>query len=124
MKIVLDDDPDYYYEGRAMVDEWASEELNSLITIKLRVNPYKKKKRMTVVSRDVTGKAVIICNNLRQHVIPLVKTSTKMKITYDGTTIDAEAGSHIFDFFLKEGENEFTVQGNGTIAFEYQEGSL
>lgn len=40
--IVLDDDPDYYYEGRLAVTSWASEPGNSIITIAYNVDPYKR----------------------------------------------------------------------------------
>ena len=41
MKMRLEDDPDYYYEGRFTVGNWESESWNSSITISYSVKPYK-----------------------------------------------------------------------------------
>jgi len=41
MRAVLEDDPDYYYEGRFTVNSWKSEKNWSKITIDYDVNPYK-----------------------------------------------------------------------------------
>ena len=43
MKAVLEDDPNYYYEGRFTVNEWRSEEKYSTITIDYSLAPYKTK---------------------------------------------------------------------------------
>lgn len=40
-RMILDDDPDYYYEGRFTVDPWKSEESWSTISINYRLKPYK-----------------------------------------------------------------------------------
>ena len=41
LKAILEDDPEYYYEGRFEVDEWGSEDSWSTISISYNVNPYK-----------------------------------------------------------------------------------
>ena len=41
MRARLSDDPGYFYEGRFTVNEWRSEESNSVISIDYRVGPYK-----------------------------------------------------------------------------------
>lgn len=40
-KIVLEDDPTYYYEGRFVFKDWKSEANNSMITIKYQLAPYR-----------------------------------------------------------------------------------
>ena len=42
MKMVLEDDPEYYYEGRFTVDSWKSESWNSKIVINYVVGADKK----------------------------------------------------------------------------------
>lgn len=42
MRIVLEDDPGFYYEGRFSVNQWASGKTNSSITINYDVYPYKR----------------------------------------------------------------------------------
>lgn len=41
-RVILDDDPNYYYEGRLSVANWSSEKGNSTITINYMLKPYKK----------------------------------------------------------------------------------
>ena len=41
MKIILDEDPTYYYMGRVQVNEWKSDKRTSTITIEAYVEPYK-----------------------------------------------------------------------------------
>lgn len=41
MKMCLEDDAKYYYEGRFSLDEWRSESWNSSIVINYAVGPYK-----------------------------------------------------------------------------------
>lgn len=41
-KAILDDDPDWYYEGRFALNEWKSDKDWSKITINYNVGPYKK----------------------------------------------------------------------------------
>lgn len=43
LRVVLDDDPDYYYEGRLSVSDWTSGKGNSTITINYMLKPYKKR---------------------------------------------------------------------------------
>lgn len=40
-KIILEDDPGYYYVGRLSIDEWNSEPHNSLVVINYQLEPYK-----------------------------------------------------------------------------------
>ena len=42
MRVILDDDPNYFYEGRFSVSEWNSAKGNSTITINYSLSPYKK----------------------------------------------------------------------------------
>ena len=42
MQIIMDDDPNYYYEGRVVVDQWESDEITATIVISAEVMPYKQ----------------------------------------------------------------------------------
>ncbi len=44
VQIVLDDDPNYYYQGRVAVDEWASDEVTATIVLTAEVEPYKRRR--------------------------------------------------------------------------------
>ena len=42
LRAILEDDPDYFYEGRYSINEWKSDKKYSLIVIDYSVNPYKQ----------------------------------------------------------------------------------
>lgn len=42
LKITMDDDPNWYYEGRVVVDDFDSNESSATIVITAEVEPYKK----------------------------------------------------------------------------------
>lgn len=42
MRVILEDDPDYYYEGRVSLNEWRSESWNSRVTIGYMLGAYKR----------------------------------------------------------------------------------
>lgn len=44
-RIVLEDDPNWYWEGRFAVDNWRSDPSNSRIQINYQIDPYKRKFR-------------------------------------------------------------------------------
>ena len=50
MRAVLEDDSEYYYEGRFKVNRWKSDKAYSLITIDYTVAPYKKRLSPTVIN--------------------------------------------------------------------------
>lgn len=62
MKAVLEDDRDYYYEGRFKVSKWKSDKYYSTITIEYSVSPYKKRLESTVIHLPVgvTGQSYIL----------------------------------------------------------------
>ena len=41
MKMVLEDEPYYYYDGRFSLNEWKSENYNSKVVINYVLKPYK-----------------------------------------------------------------------------------
>jgi phage-related protein len=55
MKIILDDDPDFYYMGRITVSEWKASRLIGKLTIDCDCEPFKYKAQKTVVSATLDG---------------------------------------------------------------------
>lgn len=53
MRMVLDDDPNYYYEGRFAVNSWKSDRSNSTITIDYVVGPYKYETATAITTNDL-----------------------------------------------------------------------
>lgn len=126
-KITLDKDPGYYWNGRASVDEYKSNRRVRQIVVSAVVRPYKLKQEVTVVSTAIssTGKALTLKNS-RRPVCPTVScTNDNTKVVFGGSTYTFSKGDHKdLGIRLKEGDNQITVSGSGTVTFTYQEADL
>lgn len=126
-KITLDRDPEYFWEGRLIVDKYAQDKNLKQISIKATVRPYKLKQNQTVASFDLTTEEKeITLKNGRKSVVPEITcTNDNTTVIFGNVTETLSAGTHkILDIYLKEGNNILKVSGSGTITFVYQEGEL
>ena len=143
MRMKLEDDPGFYYEGRFTVNKWKSDKWYSLITINYVVNPWKKSvvgtsdpwlwdpfSFTTGVIQDyssyqVNGSATVNVVGMRQPISPTIISSTSMVVTFKGKTYNLSAGRNNFsDMIFDEGNNSLTFTGTGTITIDYTGGSL
>lgn len=125
MKIVLDDDPEYYYVGRLEVSALSKNKNIGQISIECTCEPWKYKELPTVVTQAVNGSASITLINSRKRVVPSITTTDSMTITFGGTSTIVNAGTFTIPTLeLVEGNNTVTITGTGNITFIYQEGGL
>jgi phage-related protein len=125
LRIILDDDPAFYYVGRCYVSSFTSEKGIGTISVDCDCEPYKYKLTKTVVTRAVDGTEAITLTNGRKRAVPVITTTAAMTISFGGGAWTNGAGTYtIPDLELVQGENTITVTGTGTISFEYQEGDL
>lgn len=143
MKAILEDDPNYYYEGRFSVNNWKSDKNYSLIVIDYNVEPYKKSVLSSAdpwlwdpfnfntgvirsfVNIHVDGSLTLHPVGSEQRVIPVFISSDPMTVTYLGVEYQLEAGrTQIPEIQICPGENELVFTGTGTISIEYREGEL
>lgn len=125
MKIILDEDPMFYYIGRVAIKEWKSNLRIGKVTIEVDCNPYKYKLDKTMVTETINTSKIIKIQNLRKWVIPTFAVSSQMQIEFDNKFYTANAG--VFkspEIMFKDGENSIIFRGNGTVKIEYQEGGL
>lgn len=125
LKIILDEDPDYYYIGRIEVGEWKKDKNVGEVTIKADCEPWKYKKNTTIVTQTVNGSAILLLTNQRKRAVPTITATADMSFSFNGTVTAAQAGTFIIPTLeLVEGSNSVTVSGTGIVTFEYQEGGL
>ena len=126
MKIVLDDDPNYYYVGRVNVSDYTSSKKIGNITIDVDAEPFKYKQNLTIVTRNVSGTVTVDFYNSRKTVIPKFVTNAQVQLTHNGNTYTiAGSGTHIItNIIFKQGVNTLTLTGTATVAVQYQEGDL
>lgn len=143
MRVVLEDDPGYYYEGRFSVNAWKSDSYRSSIVIDYDVGPYKKGiytsgsdwewdtfNFETSVIQDYTNMVVdgtlsvtVIADTMES--VPLITASTAMTVTFGGTTYNLVSGANVIeDIVLQNGNNPFVFTGNGFVTIEFEGGRL
>ena len=147
IKIVLDEDPAYYYEGRFQVNDWLSDKKTSTIVITGEVDPYKMEITSSVedwlwdtfnfengVIREY--KDIVVDQYLsldvigsRKRTVPVITISDAMSMSFEGVSYFLNAGTHrLTSIVLKEGVNNFqffhTVDNLATISIEFKGGSL
>lgn len=129
MRIILDDDPLYFYMGRCFIDKHTDEKGIATIDIECDCAPYRLKKDQTVSAHvlDGTAKAISLTNG-RKRAVPEVQIYTEsgsIRIEYMGSIWDLGAGVYTLpELELVEGTNVVNVTGTGTITFAWQEGDL
>lgn len=125
LKIILDDDPAFFYWGRCSVSAFTSEKNIGHVTIECDCEPYKYKVDKTVVTTAVDGTQNITLTNGRKRAVPEITTTAAMTIVFGGISTTTNAGTFIIpELELVEGDNVVTVTGTGAIVFSWQEGDL
>lgn len=124
-KIILDKDPDYYWDGRCSIDSYASDKKINKIVVKATVSPYKLKTTVTKIIVQAGNDVVKTLLNGRKTVVPTITNTAEATIIFDGNTHKINPGIHrILNIELVEGGNEVTVTSTGDVEFTYQEGDL
>lgn len=135
-KMILEDDPNYYYEGRFSVKSWSSDKDNSSINIDYNVDPFKYsvvpftntysfvQSRTIVLTEEETGCATIIPT----FVVSAVSDKISIKCTNSiGTVITKEFSSGTYtdkDYQFTGGNTTLRFVGNGSVTVIFTEGRL
>ncbi len=125
VRIILDDDPTFFYLGRCHVSSFTNEKGIGTVSVDCECEPYKYKIAKTVVTQAVNGTEVITLTNSRKRAVPVITTTAAMTIAFGDGTWTTSAGTYtIPELELVEGDNNVTVTGVGNITFTWQEGSM
>lgn len=125
VRIILDDDPTFFYLGRCYVSSFTSAKGIGTIRVECECEPYKYKLNKTVVTQAVSGTKSITLTNARKRAVPEIKTTAAMTIAFGEGIWTPSAGTFtIPELELVEGDNHVTVTGVGNITFTWTEGSM
>ena len=143
MKIILDEDKAYYYEGRCAVNSWESSKVHSIIVINAIVEPYKNERFSSLepwewdvfnfetgIVRDyrdivVDGMKELEIEGTRKPIVPTFIVKGEMKVEFNGREYQLPLGNtRILNIVIKEGKNVLTFKGNGTVSVDYRGGKL
>lgn len=128
-KITLDENPDYYFDGRVAVKSYPRDKSLRQITVEATCAPYQLKQQETVRTVQVTATAQTIqLSNEFKVATPRIKATAETIIEWDGSSMTLTPGEHqSLDFQLPAGVTELEVNttgDDGTLTITYQEGSL
>ena len=140
MKVVFDDDANFYYIGRLKVNEWSSQKSIGKLVIECVADPYKYDIQDDwlwdpfdfengYISESenipVSGSTTIVIVGKRKKTYPTITASSAMTVAYNGATYNLTEGiNKLYDMILDEGENTLTFSGSGSVLIEYTGGSL
>ncbi|MDO5361980.1 MAG: hypothetical protein Q4F03_04940 [Eubacteriales bacterium] len=142
MRVILDDDPSFYYFGRCTVNDFKTDKRTGTIQIDVDAEPYKNEINSAgqkclwdsfsfrygiihVSEITVNGTKTFNLVNLKKIVSPTFICSAPMSVTFNNKVIQLHVGEQIvYDIRLQEGNNYLTFSGNGTVTIRYEGGSL
>ena len=126
LKVVLDQDPNYYYDARMQVDNFSHDKTVGHISISGVAKPYKYKKEVTVITHEVIAGNSYTFTNARKSVVPTLNLSANMTLKFNGISYSLNAGElKVLDIKFVEGINTIEVTtGSGTLTATYQEADL
>lgn len=140
MKVVLDEDPDFYYSGRVTVNTWTSMKSLNTIVVEVDADPFKYSMISSeepwlwdpfsfvdgviyYTSYTVNGSLSVRLPNEKMVQSPYFDCSAAMQVTVKGVTYDLPAGrSQNYDILLEDNITEMTFTGNGTVKVIYRGG--
>ncbi len=143
VKVILDTDPGFYYEGRATVNSKKDVLETDEFAIAIHADPYKLEINSgtepwlwdsfnfeTGIVREYSAQAVdgsleVIIPGRSMRVTPKIVCSSSMSVSYLGKSYSLHAGENkITDLCLTAGENVLTFTGSGTVSIDYRGGEL
>ena len=124
--VTLSNDDEYYYKGRATINQWECVKRKGKIVIQVDCEPYKYAVIETVRTVNVTNKTkTVTLSNSRKRVCPMLNVTGTITLTINGVDYNlAEGKQQLINFRLVEGNNVVKVSGNGTITIIYRQGAL
>ena len=144
VKIINEDQPEYYYEGRVMVGDfkpkqgnWGDFELSYILNAyKLEINstaedwlwdPFNFESGVIreYGNIEVNRTKVVTIIGSRKPTVPRITVSSAMTLVFDDTVYELPTGRNVIpQIVLMDKEYEFTFHGIGTVSIDMKAGSL
>lgn len=142
LKIVMDEDPNYYYMGRCEMESWESDKLSSTITIKATCDPFKYESTSSLedwlwdpfdfetgVARDYSGLEVDgtyeLAIDAADMPAPLEFIVTgNLTVEIYGKTYSLPEGRSTISGLAITSDTTIIFSGKGTVSVNYKGGHL
>lgn len=143
VKVIFDDDPNYYYTGRATVSDYKRTQTLGTLLITVNADPYKYELLSSLddwlwdtldfeegIIRDY--KNLVVNERLDVNIIgqvkvivPIIISDSDMLVEWHGEQYPIVPGNNkIYDIEIPAGENVLTFIGYGTVSIDYRGGIL
>lgn len=124
-KIIIYDNPNYYYIGRVSVNEYTSSQRLGTITIDVVAEPYLYKNDLTVIQNSITESQTIAYPNSRMETIPTFKSDKPIHFEFNSSQYSLNGEATMFpNVVFKQGNNTIKWTGTANVEVSYQEGTL
>ena len=133
MRIVLEDDPLYYYEGRLHISSWKSNKNNSTITIDYDLSPFKYETKNAVngyliSERNLSGNVYYYADESTKVLEMIAEceniTGSGIKAYIDGSSYQCHEGINLLPTLQCDGSGSIRLNGTGKITVKYRKGRL
>ena len=122
----LTKDEDYYYIGRASINNWECVKRKGIIVITVNCEPFKYAVQETIRTVNVIHETkTITLPNSKKRVCPNIEATGTVKLILGDSEYDlVEGKQQLINFMLVEGDNIVKISGNGTVVITYRQGAL
>ena len=125
VKIWFKTDPEWYWIGKARVEEFVHRRALGEFTFRVPyADAYKHREQNLQIQTTASGTKVLL-ENTRQAVMPVITTDAAITIQVGTNTISLTAGTwENTALLLKMGQTEWMIRGAANVTINYIEGSL
>ena len=141
LKVVLDTDPSYYYEGRIAVQSTKDNNVYGDLTVAVDADPFKQEMESAAEEwlwdpfsfetgiirgyKDLSAPCTLQVIGTAAPVVPVITCSAALTLAFNGETYQLKQGANENpDIVLREGENEMQFIGSGTFTIDFRGCSL
>lgn len=125
VKVIFDDDPEYFYTGRATVSDYARTQTLGTLTITVDAKPYKYDVAPKYQDLAVDGRLAVTVRGRDKEAVPVITSDAAMALWWQGSQYGLAPGDNkLYDLTIKKGDNVLTFIGRGVITIDYRGGTL
>ena len=125
MKIILEREPEYFYDGRLLCKDGEYAGKISELYIDARIAPYKQERQVTVHTEEIHSAREIILFNDRMPAMPAITVTGNIGIAYGDYSYRFTDGTYtVPEITLQAGMNRLQVDGKGSLQLQYRKGRI
>lgn len=127
IKIIEPDDPEHYYLGRVKIKSQTNILPYLEFSIEAQCEPWRYviNEAERLVEVDNNAVTTVIHNNGVKTLRPTVTVTGSVTISFNGVEISLNAGTYrVSTLKFKQGVNNVTISGSGSVKFTYREADL